>query len=107
MHFMQLKGHAIVYGVISLYLLQPLSIDYHVFMYIDSGSALDGCTYTCSTWSDRTLPLLAGSHVTVAKGTGLVHTAPAHGTEDFQVALKHRLPMVTYFCLERVIIDVI
>ena len=41
------------------------------------------------------LPLVAASHVTVAKGTGLVHTAPAHGAEDFQVALRHRLPMVT------------
>jgi len=68
-----------------------------------SGSTLDGCTYSCATWSERTLPLVAASHVTVFKGTGLVHTAPAHGAEDFQVALQHQLPMVTNWCSEFVL----
>ncbi|KAK2161356.1 hypothetical protein LSH36_118g05020 [Paralvinella palmiformis] len=36
-------------------------------------------------------PLLPASHVTEEKGTGLVHTAPAHGQEDFQVATHHQL----------------
>jgi len=49
------------------------------------------------------LPLVAASHVTVAKGTGLVHTAPAHGAEDFQVALQRQLPMVTSSCNEFVL----
>ncbi|XP_037072285.1 isoleucine--tRNA ligase, mitochondrial-like [Pollicipes pollicipes] len=39
-----------------------------------------------------TLPVLPAGHVTVW-GTGLVHTAPAHGPDDFQVALRHRLPV--------------
>ena len=38
--------------------------------------------------------LLEANHVTAEKGTGLVHTAPAHGVEDFQIALEHGLPMV-------------
>ncbi|KAF0305297.1 Isoleucine--tRNA ligase, mitochondrial [Amphibalanus amphitrite] len=42
---------------------------------------------------DQVLPLLPADHVTVTKGTGLVHTAPAHGPEDFQVALKHKLSL--------------
>ncbi|NXN94672.1 SYIM protein, partial [Rhinopomastus cyanomelas] len=37
-------------------------------------------------------PLLPANHVTMAKGTGLVHTAPAHGMEDYSVAIKHQLP---------------
>ena len=41
------------------------------------------------------LPFLPGHHVTVSKGTGLVHTAPAHGPEDFQVAVRHSLPVVS------------
>jgi len=65
----------------------------HVYA-VDEGSALDGCTYSCPTWDERTLPLLAANHVTATKGTGLVHTAPAHGAADFQVALKHQLSMV-------------
>ncbi|XP_010216510.1 PREDICTED: isoleucine--tRNA ligase, mitochondrial [Tinamus guttatus] len=38
-------------------------------------------------------PLLPANHVTMTKGTGLVHTAPAHGMEDYSVASHHQLPM--------------
>ena len=34
---------------------------------------------------DFDVPLLAGEHVTADTGTGFVHTAPGHGTEDFEV----------------------
>jgi len=37
---------------------------------------------------------LAGDHVTTDKGTGLIHTAPAYGHEDFLIALKHKIPIV-------------
>ena len=33
----------------------------------------------------RAVPLVTGAHVTVEQGTGAVHTAPAHGVEDFIV----------------------
>lgn len=45
----------------------------------------------------RVSPLLPANHVTMAKGTGLVHTAPAHGMEDYSVASHHQLPTVLYF----------
>lgn len=45
----------------------------------------------------RVSPLLPANHVTMAKGTGLVHTAPAHGMEDYNVASHHQLPTVLYF----------
>jgi isoleucyl-tRNA synthetase len=32
------------------------------------------------------VPVLLGNHVTSDAGTGVVHTAPAHGFEDFDVA---------------------
>lgn len=32
---------------------------------------------------DFKVPLLPGEHVTIDQGTGLVHTAPSHGEEDF------------------------
>ncbi|XP_076190713.1 isoleucine--tRNA ligase, mitochondrial isoform X1 [Aptenodytes patagonicus] len=44
------------------------------------------------TIPDRVSPLLPANHVTMAKGTGLVHTAPAHGMEDYSVASHHQLP---------------
>lgn len=37
------------------------------------------------------VPLLSGEHVTTEVGTGLVHTAPGHGLEDFEVGQKHGL----------------
>ncbi|XP_060807153.1 isoleucine--tRNA ligase, mitochondrial [Amyelois transitella] len=39
----------------------------------------------------ETLPFLEAEHVKDDKGTGLVHTAPAHGPEDFLVALKNNM----------------
>src|SRR6202008_122426 len=38
---------------------------------------------------DFTVPLLPGDHVTDDAGTGLVHTAPSHGREDFDVWTAH------------------
>ena len=39
---------------------------------------------------DFIVPLLAGEHVTEDGGTGFVHTAPGHGTEDFEVWEQER-----------------
>ncbi len=36
------------------------------------------------------VPLLAGEHVTEDTGTGFVHTAPGHGTEDFELWEQNR-----------------
>jgi isoleucyl-tRNA synthetase len=41
----------------------------------------------------RSVPLICGDHVTTDAGTGLVHTAPAHGLEDFQVGQQYGLPI--------------
>ena len=38
---------------------------------------------------DFNVPLLSGEHVTEEDGTGLVHTAPGHGIEDFIVAQEN------------------
>jgi isoleucyl-tRNA synthetase len=35
-----------------------------------------------------TFPVVSASHVTAISGTGLVHTAPAHGSEDYGVFNK-------------------
>jgi len=42
---------------------------------------------------DRIVPMVLGDHVTLDSGTGLVHTAPAHGVEDFAVGLRYKLPV--------------
>ena len=42
---------------------------------------------------DFPVPLLAGGHVTTDTGTGIVHTAPGHGIEDFEVCCAHQIPV--------------
>jgi isoleucyl-tRNA synthetase len=39
---------------------------------------------------DFDVPLLAGEHVTEDTGAGFVHTAPGHGTEDFEIWEENR-----------------
>lgn len=39
------------------------------------------------------LPFFNGSHVQADKGTGLVHTAPSHGPDDFLVFLNKKIPL--------------
>jgi isoleucyl-tRNA synthetase len=39
--------------------------------------------------------VICGEHVTLEEGTGCVHTAPAHGPEDFEIGKKYGLPV---FC---------
>jgi len=38
---------------------------------------------------NRDIPVLLGEHVTTEAGTGLVHTAPDHGADDFSVARNY------------------
>ena len=40
---------------------------------------------------ERRVPLVHGDHVSLEAGTGLVHTAPAHGQEDYAVGLAEGL----------------
>jgi isoleucyl-tRNA synthetase len=40
---------------------------------------------------DFTVPAVLGDHVTTESGTGVVHTAPGHGQEDFAVGQKYGL----------------
>ncbi len=42
---------------------------------------------------DKQVPVILGDHVTTDAGTGAVHTAPAHGGEDFAVGKRYNLPV--------------
>lgn len=42
---------------------------------------------------DYTVPFILGDHVTTDGGTGLVHTAPDHGQDDYVVARKYNIGM--------------
>ncbi|MDR0549637.1 MAG: isoleucine--tRNA ligase [Deltaproteobacteria bacterium] len=42
---------------------------------------------------DRESLIVSASYVTLEQGTGLVHVAPGHGREDFEVGVKRNLPI--------------
>ena len=39
--------------------------------------------------------ILSGEHVTTETGTGVVHTAPGHGLEDYSVAMENGLDILS------------
>jgi len=41
---------------------------------------------------DRDSPIVLSAYVTLEQGTGLVHTAPGHGAEDYEIGQKYGLP---------------
>ena len=47
----------------------------------------------------RLVPVIADAHVDKAFGTGVVKVTPAHDQNDYQVGLRHGLPMLTIFTL--------
>ncbi len=54
------------------------------------GQVLEGMSYKHPLY-DRISPIVIGHHVTVEGGTGLVHTAPGHGEDDFIIGQKYGL----------------
>lgn len=54
------------------------------------GKDLEGLIYT-HPFLNRESPLILASHVTLDSGTGLVHTAPGHGLDDYTVGKKYQL----------------
>lgn len=59
------------------------------------GSFLVGTTYRHPLY-DRTSPVIAGGdYITTESGTGLVHTAPGHGQEDYLTGLKYGLELLS------------
>ena len=58
------------------------------------GAQLAGLTYR-HPLLDRTSPVvIGGEYITTESGTGLVHTAPGHGVDDFHTGQKHGLPVL-------------
>ncbi|WP_428087551.1 isoleucine--tRNA ligase [Candidatus Thioglobus sp.] len=57
-----------------------------------TGSELEGLKAQ-HPFYDKQVPIILGEHVTTDAGTGAVHTAPAHGQEDFVVGKQYDLPV--------------
>ena len=55
------------------------------------GSKLLGLKTKHIMYPEKESPVVAGDHVTLDAGTGIVHTAPGHGQEDFELGKKYNL----------------
>ena len=71
-------------------------IDEYEILETFDGTALAGviCSHPLRNLGfAHNVPMLPASHVTIDTGTGLVHTAPAHGMDDFLLGKKYNLPI--------------
>jgi len=67
--------------------------DYETLLEL-KGSELEGLNFR-HPFIDRLSPVLNGKHVTLEAGTGIVHTAPGHGQEDYEIGLVYGLDIYT------------
>jgi isoleucyl-tRNA synthetase len=58
------------------------------------GKDLEHSTYKHPLFDRESPILIGGDYVTTESGTGLVHTAPGHGQEDFIVGQRYGLPVL-------------
>src|SRR4051812_46571648 len=55
--------------------------------------------------ADRLIPVIADEYVDREFGTGCVKITPAHDFNDYQVGLRHKLPMIDIFTLDAKVND--
>jgi isoleucyl-tRNA synthetase len=59
------------------------------------GKDLEHTTYRHPLYERESEILIGGDYVTTESGTGLVHTAPGHGQEDYIVGQRYGLPILS------------
>ncbi len=83
-----LLAQALAENAIARYGIENATVGEQTF----SGSEIEGLKAQ-HPFYDKQVPVILGDHVTTEAGTGAVHTAPAHGQEDYAVGLKYDLPV--------------
>ncbi len=73
------------------------SCDIKKFKILKTFSGLDFVSTICehpfkNLGYDYDVPMLEARFVTLEQGTGIVHCAPSHGPDDFNLCLKHNIP---------------
>lgn len=58
------------------------------------GQDLENSTYRHPLFDRESPVIIGGDYITTESGTGLVHTAPGHGQEDYIVGQKYNLPIL-------------
>ena len=59
------------------------------------GKLLEHVTYRHPLYERQSEVVIGGDYITTESGTGLVHTAPGHGQEDYIVGQRYGLPILS------------
>jgi len=85
------------YFIIATQLLKPVLERYAINVITDhghiKGAMLENLRLQHPLY-DRNVPIILGEHVSTDSGTGCVHTAPAHGLEDYLIGQHYNLPLI-------------
>nr|GMD65772.1 isoleucine--tRNA ligase, chloroplastic/mitochondrial [Ipomoea batatas] len=92
-----LKGFENLYLIVALDLVSTLEAKWNLkllwWQANLSGSGLLGSRYIHPIDNRECPVVIGGDYITTESGTGLVHTAPGHGQEDYITGLKYGLPI--------------
>jgi len=71
---------------------KKLNKDFKVLLEV-KGSKLENIEYQHPSKNKNCRIVIGGDYITTESGTGIVHTAPGHGIDDFNVGQKYDLPI--------------
>jgi len=92
----QATGHK--YLIVAVDLVEQLSATLGKKLTVQAtlpGKALEHSTYRHPLFDRESPIVIGGDYVTTESGTGLVHTAPGHGDEDYLVGRRYNLPLLS------------
>lgn len=69
--------------------------DYEIEARVSGAKLAEAGIVTRHPLYDRESPIVLADYVTIEDGTGAVHTAPGHGLEDYETALKYGLDIIS------------
>lgn len=82
-------GKALLSGVLTLAGIT----EYEIIKEL-KGRDLEGLKYTHPLYKNRKGRVVLAEYVSIEEGTGLVHTAPGHGAEDYATGVKYKLEII-------------
>ncbi len=87
------QGNLIVLSTMVEELMQRFGIENYEVLQIIPGKDLEYMTAAHPLYPEVESLVMVGEHVTDDSGTGLVHTAPGFGMDDFMIGRKYGLPV--------------
>jgi isoleucyl-tRNA synthetase len=93
-----LSATSLQYLIVAKDLVEKLSETFETNLTVKTtvwGKALENTTYRHPLFERESEVIIGGDYITTESGTGLVHTAPGHGQEDYIVGQKYGLPILS------------